>query len=111
MFRRVLEEQVEDVLRLRSRFGLPVVWAGDFNCSVLRSPYTGSPARRGLLLDALARLELVVWNAEAAHAIEGLPTIDLICGPRSWKVAGQGQIDPVRDGVTMSDHAGYWVEC
>jgi hypothetical protein len=110
VFRRVLDEQVNDIHELRRRFELPVVWIGDFNCSLVGSARAGSHERRRLLLDALGELELTAWNVEAGHAIEGLSTIDLICGPKEWRLRATGRIDPVRGSVTMSDHAGYWVE-
>lgn len=30
--------------------------------------------------------------------------------PKAMPITEQGRIDPVRDGVTMTDHAGYWVD-
>lgn len=56
------------------------------------------------------RLGLVAWNGVAAHATPGMHAIDLICGPREITVREQGRLDPVRDGIRMSDHAGYWVD-
>lgn len=105
-----MREQVSDILELRRRFDLPVLWIGDFNCAVVGSTRAGSLDRRRLLLDALGTLDLAVWNGDEAHAIEGLSTIDLICGPKGVRLESRGRIDPVRDGVRLSDHAGYWVE-
>ena len=45
-----------------------------------------------------------------AHAIPDLKAIDLIRGPAARAVRSIDRIDPVRDGVQMSDHAGYVVE-
>ena len=51
-----------------------------------------------------------VDELEAAHAQSGLCSVDLICGPAACPPTAQGRIDPARAGVTLSDHAGYWVE-
>ncbi len=110
VFQRVLNEQVEDVKTLRRDFGEPVIWAGDFNQTLEGSSRGGSDARRLLLQSALASLDYVAWNGAAAHACEGMCAVDLICGPRAHVILGQGRIDPVRDGIVMSDHAGYWIE-
>jgi hypothetical protein len=87
-----------------------VVWAGDFNQTVVGTTRGGSNARRRLLLEALSALGYAAWNGAAAHATAGMSSVDLICGPRDRAVVGQGRIDPTRGGVVMSDHAGYWVD-
>ena len=110
VFERVLGEQVEDVKRLRREHGEPVIWAGDFNQTLEGKTQGGSAARRVLLQSALDALGYSAWNASAAHATTGLRAVDLICGSRERVVVAQGRIDPERDGVVMSDHAGYWVE-
>ena len=110
VFHRVLNEQVDDIQGLRRQFALPVLWIGDFNCSLVGSTRAGSRERRLLLLAALAKLDLMVWNIDSGHAIEGLSTIDLICGPKQWRLRMCGRIPPVHNGIKMSDHAGYWVE-
>jgi endonuclease/exonuclease/phosphatase family metal-dependent hydrolase len=107
-FARVLEEQVADV-RLLQREAELVIWAGDFNQTLEGTTQGGSESRRSLLLAALDSLGYEAWNASAQHAISGMCSIDLLCGPRERTPVSQGRIDPVRDGIVMSDHAGYWV--
>jgi endonuclease/exonuclease/phosphatase family metal-dependent hydrolase len=109
-FTRVLAEQCADVAELRNRFGDLVVWAGDFNQTLVGPLWGGSEARRALLEKALASIGYVAWNDAAAHAKPEMHAVDLICGPADCSVAAQGRIDPRRDGVVMSDHAGYWVD-
>jgi len=109
VFTRVLAEQLRDVAELRQRFGDRVVWAGDFNQTFSGPLWGGSAARRNLLEKALASIGYSPWNESANHAKPGMHAVDLICGPSDWTVSAQGRIDPTRDGVEMSDHAGYWV--
>jgi endonuclease/exonuclease/phosphatase family metal-dependent hydrolase len=110
VFARVLREQVDDITTLRRRFDEPVLWPGDFNQS-LEGPLAGcSGAGRVLLQAALDSLGYAAWNASASHARDGLCAVDLLCGPRELAVHATGRIDPRRDGVVMSDHAGYWVD-
>ena len=87
-----------------------MVWAGDFNHTLSGPLWGGSAARRDLLENALASIGYSARNESAAHAKPGMQAVDLICGPADWTVPAQGRIDPSRDGVEMSDHAGYWVE-
>lgn len=108
-FKRVLAEQAKDIAELR-RYGYPIIWAGDFNQSVSGPNWGGSNDRRDLLLDTLNRLDMVAWNGKADHAMSGMCAVDLICGPKECVLVSQGRIDPMRDTLTMSDHAGYWVE-
>jgi len=108
-FDRVLRAQKDDLLRLRAE-GASVVWAGDFNQSLRGPNWGGSTAGRDALCARLAELGMVAWNAEASHAREGMCAIDLMCGPADLVLLAQGRIDPVRGGVRMSDHAGYWVD-
>lgn len=109
VFTRVLEEQKSDLERLRITADL-VVWAGDFNQS-LRGPLRGCSRKgRTALNDCLAALGFVAWNDDAAHARPDLRAVDLLCGPKSQAVRARGRINPVRDGIVMSDHAGYWVD-
>lgn len=109
VFTRVLEGQRADLERLRMTSDL-VVWAGDFNQS-LEGPLRGcSEKGRTAVNDCLAALGLVAWNGDADHARPDLRAVDLICGPKSQAVRARGRIDPVRDGIVMSDHAGYWVD-
>lgn len=108
-FKRVLEEQANDILALK-QLGDPVVWVGDFNQSVQGANFGGSTQRRDLLTCTLKFLNMVAWNANAAHAKPGMYAIDLICGPQQQTVTASDRIDPSMDGVTMSDHAGYWVD-
>ncbi len=110
-FVRVLREQSADIEELRARYAdHALIWAGDFNQHVSGPGHGGSAAKREALVRELERLGLVAWNGEASHAAEGLRAIDLICGPRAVRPLRQGRIDPVFEGVRMSDHAGYWVE-
>ena len=108
-FKRVLQAQVSDIVTLR-KLGDPVVWVGDFNQSVEGANFGGSSERRDLLNEALKALNMVAWNGSAAHAQPDMCSIDLICGPKQQTVTASGRIEPTVDGVTMSDHAGYWVD-
>jgi len=63
-----------------------------------------------VLIQALDQLGMVAWNGDAEHAILGLRAVDLICGPCDIEAVNVTRIAPVRDGVTMTDHAGYCVE-
>jgi endonuclease/exonuclease/phosphatase family metal-dependent hydrolase len=109
-FLRVLREQANDIAELRRRHpDHVVIWAGDFNQALSGPNHGGSVAKREALQSALDELGLVAWNAEADGS-DGLRAIDLICGPRGITLVEQGRIDPVVEGVKMSDHAGYWVE-
>lgn len=109
VFKRVLEEQQADLRALQAEHE-SVVWAGDFNQTVGGSNAGGSRKGRDHPVTCLDDLGLVAWNGSADHACEGLRAIDLICGPKGQTIVRQGRIDPVRDGVRMSDHAGYWVD-
>ena len=108
-FKRVLQAQVNDIVELR-KLGDPVVWVGDFNQSVEGANFGGSSQRRDLLNQTLKTLNMVAWNGAAAHAKPGMCAIDLICGPEQQTVTAPGRIEPMVNGVTMSDHAGYWVD-
>lgn len=111
VFARLVREQVADMTRLVEEHPEHVlVWAGDFNQSLAGPTHGGSEVRRRLLREALEALDLEAWNADTAHACEGGRAIDLLCGRRDLCVTRSGRIDPVRDGVVMSDHAGYWVD-
>ena len=96
-------------LRRRYRPDL-IIWAGDFNQTVTGPNYGGSGAKRGKLVAALRRLGFRAWNQDEPHASPGLHAIDLICGPTALAPSNWGRIEPVHDGIVMSDHAGYWVE-
>lgn len=109
-FNRVLAEQANDVIELRRLYDLPVLWMGDFNQSVSGKNFGGSNDRRDLLNKTLESLGMSAWNGEAAHAMSDLCAVDLICGPHECVVTEQGRIDPVQGKLTMSDHAGYWIE-
>jgi endonuclease/exonuclease/phosphatase family metal-dependent hydrolase len=109
VFSRVLESQRADLSKLRAN-GEPVVWAGDFNQSVAGPNQGGSKVGRAALNKCLADLDLVAWNSHADHGRGSLRAVDLICGPKAQAILAQGRIDPTRNGVRMSDHAGYWVD-
>lgn len=108
-FKRALQEQASDIVALQ-KLGAPVVWVGDFNQSVEGANFGGSSQRRDLLNQTLKTLNMVAWNGTAAHAKPGMCAIDLICGPEQQSVTASGRIEPMVNGVTMSDHAGYWVD-
>lgn len=109
VFERVLAEQAADVAELRRQYGA-VVWAGDFNQTLMGANLGGSAARRAVLAKTLSALRLVAWNQAAAHAQPEMCALDLICGPMEMDLLRQGRVDPVARGIVMSDHAGYWVE-
>lgn len=105
-FARVLVEQVADVRGLIKEFpNATVVWAGDFNQSLVGANYGGSTAGRTALRAAFAGLGFTAWNAGSPHAKAGMSAIDLVCGPVGAVGRGVERIAP--DG--LSDHAGYIV--
>jgi len=110
VFQRVLREQAADIALLQRSYGEPIIWAGDFNQSLVGALNGGAAVRRELLKKTLAELGFGAWNGEASHAQAGLKAVDLICGNAATIVRGQGRIDNVCDGVVISDHAGYWVD-
>ena len=111
MFARIVREQVEDLRTMKQAHSKAIiVWAGDFNQTLSGSNSGGSNISRKLLKDTLADLGLVAWNEHLAHAIPGLKTIDLICGPTSRPVKVIERFDSVFDGHKLSDHAGYLIE-
>lgn len=110
-FERILDEQVADLMRLRSRYpGHMLVWAGDFNQSLSGPNLTGSRAGREGVSSALERLDLVPWNANSPHSKSGMCTIDLICGPSLGRAPHTELIPTHMDGRRLSDHLGYLVE-
>jgi hypothetical protein len=58
-----------------------IVWAGDFNQSMLGPNLTGSTSGRQQVAAAFKALNLVAWNANEPHSKPGMGAIDLICGP------------------------------
>ena len=78
--------------------GKPVIWAGDFNQTLVGPLWGGSALRREKLQAALAELGLEAWNRCAPHALAEMFTIDLICGSAGIAVH------------VLSDHAGYVVD-
>jgi hypothetical protein len=111
MFARTVREQAGDLRTMKQPHSKAIiVWAGDFNQTLSGSNSGGSNISRTLLKDTLADLGLVAWNEHLAHAIPGLKTIDLICGPTNRPVKAIERFDPVFDGHKLSDHAGYLVE-
>ena len=111
MFERVLNAQLDDLLRLRRRFeGELLIWAGDFNQSLAGPNWGGSAEKRALLADALARLDFDAWNKNEPHARPGMCAIDLICGPAGRHGHPVHRIDNLLDGRKLTDHAGYVVE-
>jgi hypothetical protein len=110
LFARHLRSQADDVRALCSAHpDALVVWAGDFNQALAGPNYGGSNANRALLAETLDELGFEAWNATAPHAIDGLYSIDLICG-RVGQPREVVRIPPVVDGRVLSDHAGYVVE-
>lgn len=110
-FVRVLAEQVEDIrLRQRMHPNEMVVWAGDFNQTLAGPLWGGSRTRRERLASALTSIGYAAWNEHAPHAMAGMSAVDLVCGPAECLPNRQGRIDRMRGAVTMSDHAGYWVD-
>jgi hypothetical protein len=111
MFLRVLSEQAEDLKALQRAYPKAIiVWAGDVNQSLSGTNRGGSNNSRELLRNMLDHLGLVAWNEHMAHAIPGMKAIDLICGPAKRPVKAIVRLDPVADGHTLSDYAGYVVE-
>lgn len=112
MFARYLSAQVEDVRALCDAYrGSLIVWAGDFNQTLVGPNYGGSRTNRKLLREALDDLGFEAWNAGSAHAKPGMCAIDLLCGPKDHPVRGIHRIPPTDDNERrLSDHAGYVVE-
>lgn len=106
-FERVLSAQVDDIHRLRQQFPEhELIWAGDFNHSLVGPNYTGTAAGRLLLSRALAELGLTAWNASQPHAIEGMNAVDLICGSTARSPIIE-TISTTVAGRRLSDHLGY----
>jgi len=106
-----LDQQVAMIRELAPKeSGKPVIWAGDFNQTLVGPLWGGSELRREKLQAALAELGLEAWNRCAPHALAEMLTIDLICGPAGIAVRGSKTIDNTRDGRVLSDHAGYVVD-
>ncbi len=105
-----LHDQVSEIETFCSEDDLTVVWAGDFNQNLLGPLYGGSARRREELQKRLGGLGFEAWNRLAPHAIDGLFTIDLICGPDHIAVERTETIANTIDGDVVTDHAGYVVE-
>jgi hypothetical protein len=106
-----LDQQVAKIKELAPKeSGKPVIWAGDFNQTLVGPLWGGSALRRERLQAALAELGLEAWNRCAPHALAEMFTIDLICGPAGIAVQGSETIDNATDGRVLSDHAGYVVD-
>jgi hypothetical protein len=111
LFPRVLRDQVDEMTQLRALYPAhTLIWAGDFNQPLVGPNGGFSKANRQHLSDALDELSLAAWNQDLAHARPGYFSIDLICGPTERKAPRTARIEPVEDGVTLSDHAGYLIE-
>lgn len=111
MFQRLLAEQERDIVDLqRAHSDAVVIWAGDFNQSLEGSEAVGSRSGRHRLESTLVRLGMQAWNRCSEHAVPGLRTIDLICGPATLLPHSIDRLEPVVDGRRVSDHAGYIVD-
>jgi hypothetical protein len=110
MFERILRTQRDGMLRLRDHHpDHLLIWAGDFNQSLIGPNLTGSSRGRDLLSQTLADLELVAWNATASHATPPSYVVDLICGPAPEHELSIETIPTHWHGDTLSDHLGYVV--
>jgi hypothetical protein len=110
-FRRILGEQVADLMRFRAQ--LPdhtLIWAGDFNQSLVGPNLTGSKTGRDQLTTALRRLDLVAWNSDSPHSKSGMRAIDLACGPDLDRASRIELISTHQAERKVSDHVGYVVE-
>ncbi len=106
-----LDQQVAMIQELAPKeSGKPVIWAGDFNQTLVGPLWGGSELRREKLQAALAELGLEAWNRCAPHALAEMFTIDLICGPAGIAVQGLETIDNTLGSQVLSDHAGYVVD-
>lgn len=105
-FARILREQVDEMAVLRrSHPGRSLIWAGDFNQSVVGYNGTGTTMGRFLLQDSLDELGLDAWNMGTEHRRPGMSTIDLICGPSECPVIRASSIST----PGLSDHDAYFV--
>lgn len=105
-----LASQVSEIRDLCRDPDLTVIWAGDFNQSLVGPLYGGSARRRRALVEHLDVLGFEAWNRLAPHAVPGLFAIDLICGPSDIAVVRTDTIPNTIDDRVATDHAGYVVE-
>lgn len=106
-----LEQQVARIRELAPKeSGKVVIWAGDFNQSLVGPLWGGSALRREKLQAALIELGLEAWNRCAPHALAEMFAIDLICGPGGIAVDRSETIANTLDGRVLSDHACYVVD-
>ena len=110
-FQRILAEQVADLMRFRVRFpDRMIIWAGDFNQSLVGRNLTGSKSGREQLSSALKHLDLVAWNSNAPHSRTDMCAIDLVCGPDVDRIPRIELIPTHQEGRKLSDHMGYVVQ-
>jgi hypothetical protein len=110
-FQRILAAQVADVVRFRLRFpDRMIIWAGDFNQSLVGRNLTGSKRAREQLSSALKRLDLVAWNSNAPHSSPDMCAVDLVCGPNVYRIPRIDLIPTHHAGRRLSDHVGYVVQ-
>jgi hypothetical protein len=92
-----------------ARYGLPVVWGGDFNQALSGRDYVGSDAGRAALSKAFKHLGLRAVTVETDGQIPPHQSIDHLAIPQGW---GSGTVEVRRhesDGRFLSDHPSYVV--
>jgi hypothetical protein len=109
IFETALEEQVADMLALRSAYPEDhLIWAGDFNQTLLGHPL--SKVASSMLKRAIEKLGLKAVNADAPHREAGRYAIDLICVEETWTSPSVESTYPMLDGRALSDHRWYVAE-
>jgi hypothetical protein len=109
IFETALEEQVVDMLALRSAYPDDcLIWAGDFNHTLVG--HALSNAASTMLKGAIARLGLKAVNAHAPHRSPGWHAIDLICVEQAWTCSSVESPYPLLKGRALSDHRWYIAE-
>jgi hypothetical protein len=109
IFETALEEQVADMLALRSAHPEDhLIWAGDFNQTLVGRPF--SKVARALLKHAIEELGLKAVNADAPHREAGMNAIDLICIEETGTCSSVESPYPMFYERALSDHRWYVAE-
>lgn len=88
----------------------PLIWGGDWNHALVGTEHAGSLAGRARIDDALSRSQLWAPTRELPHRIPGLLSIDHIAIPEGVRATAT-RVSADADGVRLSDHDLYVVEC
>jgi hypothetical protein len=108
-----LTDQLRDIWKLSTLEQYKnhkVLWVGDLNVPVSGELKYHNPAASEMLKKALSKLSKKPYNANKAHALPNVETIDLICGPKSFKVTENKRIDGIHGNKALSDDCLYRVD-